>query len=43
MLNYRNQFNQQIRHRGQVTTLHFQAGIKPEAIGLLVILMEKKR
>ena len=35
-------FNHQTHHRGQVTTLLFQAGIDPEATDLLVMMMEKK-
>lgn len=34
-------FNHQTHHRGQVTTLLFQAGIDPEATDLLVLLMEE--
>ena len=41
MINYQNQFNQQVCHRGQVTTLLFQAGIDPEATDLLVMMMEE--
>ena len=33
-------FNHQTHHRGQVTTLLFQAGIDPEATDLIVMLME---
>jgi len=33
-------FNHQTHHRGQVTTLLFQAGIDPEATDLLVMMME---
>jgi len=32
-------FNHQTHHRGQVTTLLFQAGIDPEATDLLVMQM----
>ncbi|MBL4760881.1 MAG: hypothetical protein JKY80_08550 [Mariprofundaceae bacterium] len=35
-------FNHQTHHRGQVTTLLFQAGIDPEATDLLVMMMEEK-
>jgi len=34
-------FNHQTHHRGQVTTLLFQAGIDPEATDLIVMLMEE--
>jgi uncharacterized damage-inducible protein DinB len=34
-------FNHQTHHRGQVTTLLFQAGIDPEATDLLVMMMEE--
>ncbi len=34
-------FNHQTHHRGQVTTLLFQAGIDPEATDLLVLLMDE--
>jgi len=34
-------FNHQTHHRGQVTTLLFQAGIDPEATDLLVMVMEE--
>jgi len=34
-------FNHQIHHRGQVTTLLFQAGIDPEATDMLVMMMEE--
>jgi uncharacterized damage-inducible protein DinB len=34
-------FNHQTHHRGQVTTLLFQAGIDPEATDLLVKMMEE--
>ncbi|OIO69751.1 MAG: damage-inducible protein DinB [Zetaproteobacteria bacterium CG_4_9_14_3_um_filter_49_83] len=34
-------FNHQTHHRGQVTTMLFQAGIDPEATDLLVMLMEE--
>ncbi len=33
-------FNHQTHHRGQVTTLLFQAGIDPEATDLIMMLME---
>ena len=33
-------FNHQTHHRGQVTTLLFQAGIDPEVTDLLVMMME---
>jgi len=33
-------FNHQAHHRGQVTTLLFQAGVDPEATDLLVMAME---
>jgi len=33
-------FNHQTHHRGQITTLLFQAGIDPEATDLLVMMME---
>jgi len=36
-------FNHQTHHRGQVTTLLFQAGIDPEATDLIVMLMEKSK
>ncbi len=36
-------FNHQAHHRGQVTTLLFQAGIDPEATDLLVMMMDEKR
>ena len=35
-------FNHQTHHRGQVTTLLFQAGIDPEVTDLLVMMMEEK-
>ncbi len=35
-------FNHQTHHRGQVTTLLFQAGIDPEATDLLVMMMEEE-
>jgi len=35
-------FNHQTHHRGQVTTLLFQAGIDPEATDLLVMMMEER-
>jgi uncharacterized damage-inducible protein DinB len=41
MINYQNQFSHQSHHRGQVTTLLFQAGIDPEATDLLVMMMEE--
>jgi len=34
-------FNHQTHHRGQVTTLLFQAGIDPEATDLIMMLMEE--
>lgn len=34
-------FNHQTHHRGQVTTLLFQAGIDPEATDILVMMMEE--
>jgi len=34
-------FNHQTHHRGQITTLLFQAGIDPEATDLLVMMMEE--
>jgi uncharacterized damage-inducible protein DinB len=34
-------FNHQTHHRGQVTTLLFQAGVDPEATDLLVMMMEE--
>jgi len=34
-------FNHQTHHRGQVTTLLFQAGIDPEATDLLMMLIEE--
>jgi len=34
-------FNHQTHHRGQVTTLLFQAGIDPEATDLLVMMMDE--
>lgn len=34
-------FNHQTHHRGQVTTLLFQAGVDPEATDLLVMMMDK--
>ncbi|MDQ6960902.1 MAG: DinB family protein [Mariprofundaceae bacterium] len=34
-------FNHQTHHRGQVTTLLFQAGIDPEATDFLVMMMEE--
>jgi len=34
-------FNHQTHHRGQVTTLLFQAGIDPEATDLLVMMIEE--
>jgi len=34
-------FNHQTHHRGQVTTLLFQAGIDPEATDLLVMMLEE--
>ena len=34
-------FNHQAHHRGQVTTLLFQAGIDPKATDLLVMMMEE--
>jgi len=33
-------FNHQTHHRGQITTLLFQAGIDPEATDLIMLLME---
>jgi len=33
-------FNHQTHHRGQITTLLFQAGIDPEATDLIMMLME---
>ena len=36
-------FNHQTHHRGQVTTLLFQAGINPEATDLIMMLMEKDK
>jgi len=36
-------FNHQTHHRGQVTTLLFQAGIDPEATDLLVMMMEENK
>jgi len=33
-------FNHQTHHRGQVTTLLFQAGVDPEATDLIMMLME---
>ncbi len=41
MFNYQNQFNYQICHCGQVTTLLFQAGINPKATELFVMMMEE--
>ncbi len=35
-------FNHQTHHRGQITTLLFQAGIDPEATDLLVMMMEEQ-
>ena len=35
-------FNHQTHHRGQVTTLLFQAGIDPEVTDLLVMMMEEE-
>jgi len=35
-------FNHQTHHRGQITTLLFQAGIDPEATDLIVMLMENQ-
>ena len=35
------QFNHQTHHRGQVTTLLFQAGIDPEVTDLLAMMMEE--
>jgi len=34
-------FNHQTHHRGQVTTLLFQAGVDPEATDLIMMLMEE--
>jgi len=34
-------FNHQTHHRGQVTTLLFQAGVDPEVTDLLVLMMEE--
>jgi len=34
-------FNHQTHHRGQVTTLLFQAGIDPEATDLIIMLIEE--
>jgi len=34
-------FNHQTHHRGQVTTLLFQAGVDPEATDMLVMMMEE--
>jgi len=34
-------FNHQTHHRGQITTLLFQAGIDPEATDLIMMLMEE--
>jgi uncharacterized damage-inducible protein DinB len=34
-------FNHQTHHRGQVTTLLFQAGVDPEATDLLVMMMDE--
>jgi uncharacterized damage-inducible protein DinB len=34
-------FNHQTHHRGQVTTLLFQADVDPEATDLLVMMMEE--
>ncbi|MDT8376866.1 MAG: DinB family protein [Mariprofundaceae bacterium] len=34
-------FNHQTHHRGQVTTMLYQAGIDPEATDLLVMMMEE--
>jgi len=34
-------FNHQTHHRGQVTTLLFQAGVAPEATDLIMMLMEE--
>jgi len=34
-------FNHQTHHRGQITTLLFQAGIDPEATDLVMMLMEE--
>jgi len=34
-------FNHQTHHRGQVTTLLFQAGIDPESTDLIMMLMEE--
>ncbi len=34
-------FNHQTHHRGQVTTLLFQAGIDPEATDFLIMMMEE--
>jgi len=36
-------FNHQTHHRGQVTTLLFQAGIDPEATDLLAMMEESKK
>jgi uncharacterized damage-inducible protein DinB len=36
-------FNHQAHHRGQVTTLLFQAGIDPETTDLLVMMMEENK
>ena len=33
-------FNHQIHHRGQVTTLLFQAGVDPKATDFIMMLME---
>jgi uncharacterized damage-inducible protein DinB len=33
-------FNHQTHHRGQITTLFFQAGIDPDATDLIMMLME---
>jgi len=34
-------FNHQTHHRGQITTMLFQAGIDPEATDLIMMLMEE--
>jgi len=34
-------FNHQTHHRGQVTTMLFQAGVDPEATDSLVMMMEE--
>ncbi|MFC1542774.1 DinB family protein [Pseudomonadota bacterium] len=40
MINYQNQFSHQSHHRGQLTTMLYQAGIDPEATDLLVMIGE---